>query len=110
MAKLYLITHPATHRTRWLRIHMTAVRAQGLLSADDLARWVCDRCMAPLDATKPIYVIGGAEGMSVCAAHTPAHTPSDVKCCPCCSTEWDEHAEEAAKAGTLRDFFARLIG
>lgn len=79
-----LITDPRAHRALWVRQHPRALRENGgLLSAEDLARWACDICMVPLDPDRPIKVIGGPEGTSVCDRCAPAGDYATCQCQGC---------------------------
>jgi hypothetical protein len=84
-----LITHPRAHRALWTRNHPEAmIEHGGLLSSDDLARWACDICMAPLDPENPIFCVGGPEGHSLCPdclAKLPELDRAAAPCdCPGC--------------------------
>lgn len=61
-----LITNPRGHRAAWVRKNPSSLGENGgLFSAEDLTRWACDLCMAPLDAEHPIHAL---DGMSLCPA------------------------------------------
>lgn len=81
-----IITNPRAHREAWLRAHPgVLIENGGLLRREDLARWACDRCMAPLDPDKWIKALGGPEGVSLCDKCAPE---TDYARCQCtgCST------------------------
>lgn len=90
-AMLTRIRFPRAHRREWARQHPNAMIGHGgLLSAGGLARWACDACMAPLDPDRPILVLGGAEGQSLCTrcALPHRHQPTaDCRCPGCCQGE-----------------------
>lgn len=92
-----LIINPRGHRAEWARTHPQAmIENGGLLSEDDLSRWACDLCMAPLDPGKPIFCLGGPEGHSLCQRCTATQPQDDlrlgvtVEFCPCAACEITE--------------------
>lgn len=76
-----LIINPRAHRETWARANpQSMIEHGGILSPEDLARWACDVCMAPLDPGKPIMVVGGSEGMSVCEKCAPQFEDAIAPC------------------------------
>lgn len=85
-----LITHPRAHREDWINRHPhSLIENGGILSRSDLARWACDKCMAPLNPERPIRVIGGSEGLSMCdtCAPSPAQVEYTDCTCPGCKSQ-----------------------
>lgn len=82
-----LITKPRAHRNEWVKRNPQAmIENGGILSHEDLERWACDKCMAQLDPDKPIPVIGGPEGMSLCPACAAPFGWDFTDCtCPGCN-------------------------
>lgn len=82
----FIITKPRAHRALWAKNNPQAmVRQGGLLSPEDLERWACDICSAPLDPDGLIPVIGRSpEGHSLCPKCAASH---DVRTWPTCGCE-----------------------
>jgi hypothetical protein len=82
--KLILIPNPKAHRQEWVHSHPESLIANGgLLSEEDLKRWACDVCMAPISADKPILVVGGPEGYSLCSKCAKRYAGEPVQNCQC---------------------------
>jgi hypothetical protein len=76
-----LITNPRAHREAWVRRNpQCLIEHGGIVSHEDLERWACDICMAPLDPDQPIRCLGGPEGRSLCERCAPA---GDYALCQC---------------------------
>lgn len=83
-----LITNPRGHRAAWVRRNPRSLLENGgFLSEKDLARFVCDVCMAPLDPDKPVKVLHGPHGMSVCEKCEPAGVEYERCGCEGCSND-----------------------
>lgn len=83
MAKI-IITNPRGHRSAWAAAHPRAlIENGGILSKEDLDRWACDLCMAPLDPSKPIPVIDDFSLCQSCAAKHDIKTWPHCRCVGC---------------------------
>lgn len=78
-----LIANPRAHRAAWVKKHpKSLIENGGLFSREDLARWACDLCMAPLDPDKPIKSLDDLSLCEKCLSRTaPAGT--DFALCEC---------------------------
>lgn len=79
-----IINNPRAHRDEWARQHPASmIEHGGILSREDLARWACDTCMAPLNPEQPIPALGGPEGQSLCPACAMQHHTETWPECSC---------------------------
>lgn len=81
-----LILNPRAHRAEWVsRNPQALIENGGLLSRADLESWACDICMSPLDPDKPIVMVGGLNGHSLCPACRlkAGVLPTDAADCTC---------------------------